>query len=395
MTQSFYANLPATTDFATVADLSGYAPVPEDWIVLLTDVVASTQAIREGRYKEVNMVGAASIAAVLNALPDLTLPYVFGGDGAVLLVPPAAIEAGREALTGLAALARMRLDLELRVGVVPVAALYERGARLGVRKLELSPGNDLALFSGDGLELAEQLVKDPSPGNPFVTEVPAAPPLPDLEGLSCRWEPLQAAHGVNLTLMLRAVSPEADAQARVLREALQTIQEILREDPARAAPARPETTRVRWPPSSAWIEAKTTAKPGRTWLDLLKIWLIWLVFIVGKHFGMKMGSVNLPRYLEEMRANTDFRKYDGLLRLVLDVSPAQAEAIEEYLKREYTAGRIIYGTHRADAALMTCLVFSMAQSQHIHFIDGADGGFALAAQDFKKRRAAVAEPASE
>ena len=38
---------------------------------------------------------------------------------------------------------------------------------------------------------------------------------------------------------------------------------------------------------------------------------------------------------------------------------------------------------------MTCLVFSLEQSQHIHFIDGADGGFALAAQRFKKQLAAL------
>ena len=33
-TDRFYADLPATSDFAAVADLAGYAQAPEDWVVL-------------------------------------------------------------------------------------------------------------------------------------------------------------------------------------------------------------------------------------------------------------------------------------------------------------------------------------------------------------------------
>ncbi|MBZ0215664.1 MAG: DUF3095 domain-containing protein, partial [Fimbriimonadaceae bacterium] len=47
--------------------------------------------------------------------------------------------------------------------------------------------------------------------------------------------------------------------------------------------------------------------------------------------------------------------------------------------------RLIYGLHVADSALMTCLVFNFEQSQHVHFIDAANGGFASAAIDFKTR----------
>jgi hypothetical protein len=71
--------------------------------------------------------------------------------------------------------------------------------------------------------------------------------------------------------------------------------------------------------------------------------------------------------------------------LVLDVSEAQAERIARYLEREHDAGRLVYGCHVADTALMTCLVFSLERSQHVHFIDGSDGGFAKAAQAFKSR----------
>jgi hypothetical protein len=38
---------------------------------------------------------------------------------------------------------------------------------------------------------------------------------------------------------------------------------------------------------------------------------------------------------------------------------------------------------------MTCLVFNYA-GRHLHFIDGADGGFFLAARAFKERAARLA-----
>jgi len=86
-----------------------------------------------------------------------------------------------------------------------------------------------------------------------------------------------------------------------------------------------------------------------------------------------------------MRANTDFRKFDGILRMVLDVSDGQVEKIDQYLAAEMAQGRLVYGMHVADTALMTCMVFSLEQSEHVHFVDGSNGGFAMAAVDFKRR----------
>ena len=76
-----------------------------------------------------------------------------------------------------------------------------------------------------------------------------------------------------------------------------------------------------------------------------------------------------------------------MFRAVLDVSAEQASRIESYLEAEFRAGRLVYGLQLADAALMTCLVFNLAQSEHVHFVDGAEGGFAMAARGFKARLA--------
>ena len=385
----FYADLPTFADFAAVADLDAYIPAPPDWTVLHTDIVDSSGAIAAGRYKDVNLMGAAGITAVLNAAPGIELPYVFGGDGASLLVPPAVVAEARAALIGLAGVAKARFGLTMRVGEVGLGAIRARGSEITVRKFSLSPGNTLALFGGSGLELADRLVKDPAADNPFRLPIPHAPP-PDLEGLSCRWEPLRAANGVSLTVMLRGTRPDSASQSALLRECLAAIQTILRDDGSMTSPVRQETLRFRFPPRTLWSEAKATAGAGSPWWRLVKVTAVSAIFAAAKVLKTTVGPVHLPTYLRELQANTDFRKYDGFLRLVLDVTPDQADAIEAHLSAGFHAGRLIYGSHRAASALMTCLVFSLKAGRHIHFIDGADGGFTAAAQAVKRRLAGVA-----
>ncbi len=55
-------------------------------MVGVADVVQSTKAIAENRYKAVNMAGAAVIVSITNALDGRDFPFVFGGDGASFAV---------------------------------------------------------------------------------------------------------------------------------------------------------------------------------------------------------------------------------------------------------------------------------------------------------------------
>ena len=83
----FYSDLPDFDEFFEVANPARYQPLPGDWQVVIADIRGSTQAIEEGRYKDVNMIGAACITSVLNVTEPHQVPYVFGGDGATLAVP--------------------------------------------------------------------------------------------------------------------------------------------------------------------------------------------------------------------------------------------------------------------------------------------------------------------
>jgi hypothetical protein len=76
-----------------------------------------------------------------------------------------------------------------------------------------------------------------------------------------------------------------------------------------------------------------------------------------------------------------------MLRMVIDGSDAQAMQLEDWLEAEYRAGRLAYGTHKSRLALLTCIVQSY-NGQHQHFVDGSDGGYALAARGLKQRLSA-------
>ena len=90
--EAFFDTLPVFEKFEGVADVDNYRPLPDGWALATADIVGSTKAIASGRYKAVNMAGASVISAMLNALGRRDLPFVFGGDGALVAIPGSAIE---------------------------------------------------------------------------------------------------------------------------------------------------------------------------------------------------------------------------------------------------------------------------------------------------------------
>src|SRR6185369_5958676 len=101
-TDVFYGRIPVFRGFSSLMDPKLYSPLPDDWVIGVADIVESTKAIAEKRYKAVNMAGAAVIAAVTNALQGREFPFVFGGDGASFVVSPDDLAPAREALSATA-----------------------------------------------------------------------------------------------------------------------------------------------------------------------------------------------------------------------------------------------------------------------------------------------------
>lgn len=100
--------------------------------------------------------------------------------------------------------------------------------------------------------------------------------------------------------------------------------------------------------------------------------------------GMDTSAVRWSRYKKDMVDNSDFRKFDGMLRMVMDGSDAQYEDLRGYLEDQHRKRRLVYGMHKSREALVTCIVFSY-NGNHVHFVDGSDGGYAMAARGLKEQ----------
>jgi hypothetical protein len=382
----FYAKLPIFDGFASIMEPSLYRPVPDDWFVGLTDVVESTRAIEAGRYKAVNTAGASVIAAVTNALGNRLFPFVFGGDGASFAVAAKDFDLARAALAATSTWAAEELGLELRAALVPVKLIREQGLDLRVARFAPSRNVSYAMFSGGGLGWAERQMKE---GRRYAVPPASAGARPDLNGLSCRWREIPAAYGIILSLLVTPVT-NGDPAFRALVEELLALIESSGEA---ARPVPDSAPGVAWPPAGLDIEARASRKSDQSlFARRLSLLAETLFGFVVMRFGLKVGGFDAANYKREVVENSDFRKYDDALRMTLDCSAGLADRIDGRLAKAEADGVAIFGAHRQPAAIMTCIVPSIYESNHVHFVDGAAGGYALAARQLKGRGRGMQEP---
>jgi hypothetical protein len=386
-TELFYANLPSLTHFSQIIQAENFVPVPEDWYVLVADIQNSTQAIAAGQYKEVNLVGASSIMAVLNAAEGLEIPFVFGGDGATLLVPPSLVATAREVLLATQATARVEFEMHLRVGVVPVTVVRAAQYEINISKLQVSEHYSQANFRGGGLTYATALVKDDRPDNPYQVREWRGDRLADFSGLECRWQDIPIVGGEALTLIVAATPSPMRSSDQIYQDLLDRIGAVYGRDYA-SQNLRPHQMKLTFNPKRLTLEMRFRAASQRFWhraAYLLKMmlenglgWLLmWLKATV--------GDVDWGQYKVHVLETTDFQKFEDGLRMVIAGRRSQTEQMKRYLYQQFQAGNLIYGMHVSNRVMMTCLILERAGSQ-VHFIDGADGGYTAAALMLKHYR---------
>ena len=371
----FYGGIPVFRGFGRLMDPALYLPLPDDWSIGIADIVESTKAIAQARYKAVNMAGASVIAAITNALDGREFPFVFGGDGASFAVSSEDLDRARDALAATAIWVKEDLNLTMRVALVPVSAIRAQGFDVRVARFGPSPNLSYAMFSGGGLGWAEAAMKR----GEFAVEAAPRGTQPDLTGLSCRFEEIPSARGLILSVL---VVPAQGADASAFRKVIEDIIALVERSPDAGRPVPPDGPGLRWPPAGADFEAR--ARRGGSLLRRRVYVLAHTLFVyVVMRFGISVGGFVPKTYVQQVVENSDFRKYDDGLRMILDCSPELETALTQRLAAAASAGVARYGLHRQDAAMMTCFTPSALRSDHVHFIDGARGGYASAATALK------------
>lgn len=383
MSREFFNSIPQTTYFTGVVDERNFHPAPDDWIIVMTDIRSSTHAVAEGRYKDVNMIGGAAICAIRNATGFSDWPFVFGGDGATILIDASCLDVVEAALVRTRSLARDDFKLDLRIAFVPISDVREQGLDVLVARYEVSPGNCLAMFGGGGVEQAERWIKDEQTASHYVIPAYSLPGLPDLTGLSCRWEPLHSQKGRIVCLMVKSQARDFQGRQAITATFLNRLADIIGTEFGQASPVNSRSLRFRWPPRGLAAEARATRADKSYTRRILELYAECLVQWVMESCKLQLGNYNPQQYRAEMQTNSDYCKFDDVLRMVLDCTPEQIAAIHDLLTTMHAEGTIDFGIFETEKALMTCLVFDLASSQHMHFIDGDDGGFWSAAKEYK------------
>jgi GTP cyclohydrolase III len=110
--------------------------------------------IQGGRYKDVNAIGVASIFGVRNAVKGVSIPFIFGGDVATILIPGEDVNKVKKALAGLKNLSKNAFSLDLRTGLVPVADLQEADHSLSVCRHAAAENIPQTFIRGEGIKVA-------------------------------------------------------------------------------------------------------------------------------------------------------------------------------------------------------------------------------------------------
>lgn len=349
--------------------------VPESWYIIITDIVGSTPAVLGGRHQDVNLIATGSIVSVLNIAfaMEVTIPFFFGGDGATFIVPKTLADRVMDALGLYKKNTLTNFNLELRTGIVSVAQVYAAGHSINIAKLRRSKSFSIPIVLGSGLGYAESIIK----GKDYLLsgQVSKEKEL-DLSGMQCRWDKIAAPKDKEEIVTLLIIATDEEHQAPVFGKILEKMDSLY------------GTPEKRQPISIAKLKLKSTfnrlgtemrARIGKIrFLELIRTWIVTLYGYV--YFSTKKGQ----KYLKSLVEMSDTLVIDGKINTVISGVPSQRAALQELLNKMEAAGEIIYGIHISDSSIMSCYVRDIDDG-HIHFVDGSEGGYTMAAKMLKKK----------
>jgi len=371
----FYSKLPVNrillSELLTEDHL--FCKIPADWYVIITDIKGSTKVVQNGQHETVNLIATGSIVAVLNISfkVNVSIPFFFGGDGATFIVPPTVKDAAMRALLLYKNNIQGSFNIELRTGIVPVRDIYTLGHELKIAKFSSSGNFAIPIVLGDGLDYAEKQIK----GTDYLLSghLPQEDEL-DLTGMQCRWDKIKPPANNFEVVTLIAIARDAAAQSTAFSKVIYQIDQIY------------GTPEERQPISIAQLRLKSTfaklglefkARFGR--IKLFRFLQTWLTNSIGYlYFRTRKGKLYLTRLVEM----SDTLVIDGKINTVISGSEHQRLLLQEQLNALEAAGEILYALYVSKESVMSCYVRDM-KDDHIHFVDGAEGGYTKAAGQLK------------
>lgn len=349
--------------------------VPTNWQVLITDIQGSTTAIEKGLHETVNLLATGSIVAVLNIAYKhrITIPFFFGGDGATFLVPPGILDESLQALLLHRENTDRNFNLQIRVGCISVADIRSAGHRLTISKLRASKLFSIPVSLGSGIAYAEKIIK----GNDYLlSPLPSIEGELDLSGMQCRWDRIRPPQQDDEVVSLLVVARKNESQAIAFKLVMDELDRIYGGLENRK-PISILQLKMNGSLRKLVVEMRTRFGGMRPFY-LVRNWITAL--LARYYFQTKTGKT----YLDQLVQMSDTLVIDGKINTVISGSIMQRTELETSLHRLEQEGKIWFGLYVSRESVMSCYVRSITE-EHIHFVDGSEGGYTRAAGMLKRK----------
>jgi hypothetical protein len=376
--RNFYSDLPIyeLTPVEVLRDPNHFDTVPADWHVVLTDIKGSTANVRGGNQQQINLIATGTVIAALNiaARNGLEIPFFFGGDGATLIVPALIHGEVMDALFEHRQNTLSNFGFELRVGSVNVGDLYDAGQVLGISKAARNPAFSVPVIVGNGLGFAEDRIKsaDEEPATAHTSEK-----VLDLAGMECRWDTVLPPGDSEEIVCLLVVSNADDAMLENFEAVLNLVEEIYGSREKRN-PISSDKLALKL--GLGRIASEMRCKTGGfDWAYLLENWLRTLI---GPGYFRFTDAGRA--YVESLPDLADTLVLDGRINTVISGSGKQRAQLLSNLDALEKEGLVTFGFNVSRASVMSCYVRDR-HDQHIHFVDGENGGYTKASIMLKNK----------
>ncbi len=264
--------------------------------------------------------------------------------------------------------------LELRVGHLLVADIYQKQHQLIIAKVKMGKKFSTPIVLGAGLRYAEQVLKEDE-SVPYVSEVKTA--ALDLDGMECRWDRVKPPKDLFEVVCLLAVVRNDEHQSVFYKKVLDKIDEIYGQQQTRNPIS---IGRLKLQTTLGRMNIEMRAKLGK-----FSLWYLienWMITLFGKiYFRYDQAG---KYYLKRLVELSDTLTIDGKISTVISGTVQQRELLVASLNEMEQAGEIIFGWHTNKESVISCYVRDRLD-QHIHFVDGSEGGYTQAAGMLKKK----------
>ena len=377
---NFYSSLDLQSSSISdlVANKSLFSKVPEDWHAIAADIKNSTEAVKNGNHDQVNLVATGSVIAILNLAysKNITIPFFFGGDGATMLIPSELLDSALAALNQHRINTLENFGLELKIGSLSIKEVYEKDISLEISKVKISDILTIPVVLGEGLQFAENQIKENFIDSNYKNS--RTPDLLNLEGMECKWDKISPPETNQEVVSLIIIACKAEDPSEIFSKVLQNIDTIYGSLNSRKPIS---VKRLKLKVSLQKLNDEMRTKLGK--YDAYYLLKNWFTTQFGKYY---LKNTNAGKtYLQKLVELTDTLTIDGRINTVITGTPQQRKTLTTYLNHLEQQGKIKYGLHVSEQSVMSCYVRDMKKDDHIHFVDGAGGGYTKAANQLKNK----------